>query len=240
LGSVLRCAVSWPIYAALWSCARGPGSQRRSGSPAYGGVMIIQLLTGLLGGLLALAGSLVVLLVQGRQQRALAQDERQWTRRAETYVAVLQYQASGMVEDYRGPRTASEWAIRDELMAKVAAFATDAVRELWQQSALASLSLNEYVSEEWPQWSAATGHAQQELESEMEMDEAFRRYHQAKAHAERRLAEQVHGELNADHRGRSPIRRRQRSGSLTAVPQARESVPDSGVLAGRLVDPDLR
>lgn len=60
--------------------------------------MTAQLLAVLLGGLLALAGSLIDLLFQGRQQRALAQDERLWTRRAETYVAVLQYQGSGMVE----------------------------------------------------------------------------------------------------------------------------------------------
>lgn len=114
-----------------------------------------QLLAVILGGLLALAASLIVLLVQGRQQRALAQDDRLWARRAETYVAVLQYQGSVMLEGYRGAGPARDWAIRDELTAKVAAFATDAVRELWQQSALASLNLNGYVEEDWPQWNAA-------------------------------------------------------------------------------------
>jgi hypothetical protein len=172
--------------------------------------MTAQLQAVMLGGLLALTGSLLVLLVQGRQQRALAQDERLWTRRAETYVAVLQYQGGGMVEGYRGARTASEWAIRDELTAKVAAYATDAVRKLWQQSALASLNLNEYVEEDWPQWNAAEGYERQELEDVMEKDETFRRFRQASADAGRRLGEQIRAELNTDHRGRRPFRRRRR------------------------------
>jgi len=46
-----------------------------------------------------------------------------------------------------------ELAIRDELTAKAAAFASDAVRDQWQQSALASHALEEHVSEEWPEWS---------------------------------------------------------------------------------------
>src|SRR5262249_50739887 len=163
-------------------------SRQASSSAATGGTMTAQLLAAMLGGLLALAGSLVVLLVQGRQQRALAQDERLWTRRAETYVVVLQYQGSAMVEGYRGAGSAGEWAIRDELTAKVAAFATDAVRELWQQSALASLNLNEYVEEDWPQWTAAEGHERYELEDEMEKDETFRRFRQASKDAGQRLA----------------------------------------------------
>jgi hypothetical protein len=173
--------------------------------------MTPQLLAVVLGGLLALTGSLVALLVQGRQQRALAQDERLWTRRAETYVAVLQYQGGGMVEGYQGPRTPSEWAICDELTAKVAAFATDAVRELWQQSALASLNLSEYVEEDWPQWSAAEGHEQQKLEDEMEKDETFHRLRQASDDAGRMLAQQIRAELSTDHRGRNPLQSRRQT-----------------------------
>jgi len=169
--------------------------------------MTAQLLAVILGGLLALVGSLSAMLIQGRQQRALAQDERLWTRRAETYVAVLQYQGSVMLEDYRGAGPTSEWAIRNELTAKVAAFATDAVRELWQQSALASLNLNEYVEEDWPQWMAADGAERHELEDEMEKDETYRRFRQASVDAGRRLAEQVRAELSANRRGWSPLQR---------------------------------
>ena len=62
---------------------------------------------------------------------------------------MLRYQGLGMVEWYQGPRGADEWAVRDELAAKVSAFATDKVRELWQQSALAALKLDGYCQENW-------------------------------------------------------------------------------------------
>jgi hypothetical protein len=77
--------------------------------------------------------------------REREQDERLWSRRADTYVALLQYQGSGMLKGYRGAAGADEWAIRDELTAKAAAFASDAVRELWQQSAKASVMRQHYV-----------------------------------------------------------------------------------------------
>lgn len=92
-------------------------------------------------------------------------------------------------------------AIRDELTAKVAAFATDTVRELWQQSALASLNLNGYVEEDWPQATVAEGCERQELEDQMEKDETYRRFRQATVDAGRQLAEQIRSELNTDHRG---------------------------------------
>jgi hypothetical protein len=82
----------------------------------------------------------------------------------------------------------------------VAAFATDAVRELWRQSASASANLSEHVAEYWPQWSAAKGYEQQELEAEMEKDEAFRRFRQASAQGGRKLAEQIRAELHTEHR----------------------------------------
>jgi hypothetical protein len=167
--------------------------------------MTAQLLTGLLTGLFALAGSVIVLVVQGRQQRSMAQDERLWTRRAETYVAVLRFQGGGMVEWYQGPRGAEEWAVRDELTAKVAAFASDEVRELWQQSALAALKLDDYCQENWPEACSQAAWEDVELAARMEKDETFRRLRQASDDARRRLAERVRAELDTDDsRGRSP------------------------------------
>jgi hypothetical protein len=169
----------------------------------------------ILTGIFALAGSLITYLVQGRQQRALAQDERLWSRQAETYVAMLQYQGSGMIEGYHGAATAKEWAVRDELTAKAAAFASDEVRKLWQESALASYALNEYVSEEWPQWNGgAEGFA---IEDDMEKDPEFRRFRQASTEAGKQLAEQIRTELDIRRRGRRRHSRRGRDqGSLPA------------------------
>jgi len=96
----------------------------------------VSLLSGGLTGLFKLDGVAVTYILQGRQQLALAQDERIRNRRAETYVAMLQYQGGGMVAGDIESATAREWAVRDELTAKVAAFASDEVRDLWQQSAL--------------------------------------------------------------------------------------------------------
>lgn len=69
-----------------------------------------------------------------------------WDRRAEMFVAMLQYQGSGMVEGDIEAATAQEWAVRDELTAKAAAFASDEVRDLWQESAWANRGLQQYVS----------------------------------------------------------------------------------------------
>lgn len=178
--------------------------------------MTTELLVGVLSGLFALAGSLTTLFLQGRQQRAMSREERLWNRRAETYVALLQYQGGGMVEGYRGARTAKEWAVRDELTAKTAAFASDVVRELWQQSASASLNLSDHVSEEWPEWSAAAGDEQDEIENEMEKDQTFCMLRQASADAGGRLAEQIRAEMDPDHCGQySRLSRRGRRGNLT-------------------------
>ncbi len=167
--------------------------------------MTAQLLTGLLTGLFALAGSVIVLVVQGRQQRSMARDERLWTRRAETYVAVLRFQGGGMVEWYQGPRGAEEWAARDELTAKVAAFATDKVRKLWQQSALAALQLDDYCQEEWPEACTLAASEDVELAARMEKDDTFRRLRQARDDTRPRLVEQVRSELDVDHsRDRRP------------------------------------
>jgi hypothetical protein len=162
-----------------------------------------------LTGLFTLAASLGTLFLQGRQQRGMAQDERLWTRQAETYVALLQYQGSGMVEGYRGPRSAQEWAVVDELTAKAAAFASDVVRELWQQTARANLALDGYVEEERPDYGVARGEESLRIEGEMEEeDPEFRRLRQACAEAEKQLAEQIRVELEISRQG-DPRRRRQ-------------------------------
>jgi hypothetical protein len=167
--------------------------------------MTAQLLTGLLTGVLAIAASVIVLVVQGRQQRSMAQDERLWTRRAETYVSVLRYQGLGMVEWYQGPRGADEWANREELAAKVAAFATDKVAKLWQRSAEAALQLDSYCQEEWPEACTLGASEDEELAARMEKDDTFRRLRQARDDARQRLAEQVRTELDPDHsRGQRP------------------------------------
>ena len=163
-------------------------------------------LAGVVTGLFTLAAALATLFLQGRQQRAVVQDERLWSRRAETYVALLQYQGVGMIEGYRGAATDPEWAIRDELTAKAAAFASDEVRELWQQSARASLTLQEYLDDTWPQWSGrAEGLA---IEEEMEKDPKLRRFRQASAEAGKQLAKQIRAELDVSRQG-GPWHRRQ-------------------------------
>lgn len=170
-------------------------------------------LAGIVTGLFTLAAALATLFLRGRQERAAAQDERLWNRRAETYVDLLQYQGSGMImiEGFYGPETATarEWAIRDELTAKAAAFASDVVRELWQQSALASLALEGYVDDAWPEWTT-TGAKRFGLEEEMEEDPEFRRLRQASVEAGKRLAEQIRGELDVKSPGRFRRRRQGR------------------------------
>lgn len=172
------------------------------------------LLTGGLTGLLTLAGVVATLIIQGRQQRGLAQDERMWSRRAETYVAMLQYQGSGMAEGYITAATAREWAVRDELTAKAAAFASDEVRNLWQQSALASLALQEYVDEAWPQ--LTTNAEWTAIEDKAEQDPEFRRFCQASTQASKQLAEQIRAELDIGRPGRPRRRQGQNQGSLPA------------------------
>jgi hypothetical protein len=164
------------------------------------------LLTGGLTGLFTLAAVVVTYLLQGRQQRALAQDERMWSRRAETYVAMLQYQGSGMVEGYIETASEREWAVRDELTAKAAAFASDEVRDLWQQSALAKRALQEYADENWAELTVV-GAGVLALEDAAEKDPELRRLDQASAWASRQLAVQIRAELDVARHGRRQQRR---------------------------------
>lgn len=65
-------------------------------------------LASLVTGLFTLAAALTALLLQMRHQRDMAQAERLWSHRAETYVALLQYHGAGLIEEYGGPATAQE------------------------------------------------------------------------------------------------------------------------------------
>jgi hypothetical protein len=98
-----------------------------------------------------------------------------WSRQAETYVAMLQYQSSGMVEGYIETASAQEWAVRD----------------LWQQSALAGVLA---------------------LEDAREKDPELRRLRHAIAQASKRLTVQIRVEL--DHRRRQQCRQGRSQGSL--------------------------
>jgi hypothetical protein len=151
-------------------------------------------LASVLTGLFALAGSLATLFLRGRQERTAAQNERLWSRRAETYVDLLQYHGSGMIEGYRETATAIEWTIRDVLTAKATAFASDEVRELWQQSAKASFEWEAYIDDEWPQLSVAVVDSAEREEAEK--DPEFRRFRQASEEAEKQLAVQIRIELD--------------------------------------------
>jgi hypothetical protein len=162
-----------------------------------GGISMTAVLASILTGLFTLSAAMTTLFLQGRHQREMVQDERLWSRRAETYVALLQYQGMGMIEGYQGSATAREFAMRDELTAKAAAFASDALRNQWQQSALASLALEEHVSEGWPEWSAAKGAQQLDVEQEMEEDLEFRNLRQAVVDARTRLTAQIRAELRS-------------------------------------------
>jgi hypothetical protein len=91
------------------------------------------------------------------------------------------------------------------LTAKVAAFATDKVRKLWQQSAEAALQLDYYCQENWIEACVPEASEDEELAARMEKDDTFRRLRQAREDTRLRLAEQVRAELDTDDsRGRSP------------------------------------
>jgi len=53
-------------------------------------------------GVFTLAAAFSTLWLQARHQRDMAQDERLWSRRAETYLALLQYQGMGVIEGIEG------------------------------------------------------------------------------------------------------------------------------------------
>lgn len=160
------------------------------------------ILASALTGLFALAAALGTLFLQQRHQRAMVREERLWSRRAETYVDLLQYQGGSMLEGYQGGATAREWAIRDEMTARAAAFASDVVRERWQRSAQASLDLVEFVDAMWPELSGTDDPAERaEIEAAMEDSPDFRRFRQTRAEAAEQLARQIRAELGSAREG---------------------------------------
>lgn len=152
-------------------------------------------LASLITGVFTFAAALIVLFLQQRHQRDLALDARIWDRRAEVYVDLLQYQGQGVIDGYRGPATGREWAVRDELTARAAAFASDAVRDLWQQSARASQVLQEYVRDYYPEWGTAGPPENYLLELKMEEDPTFCTYKKHLADASDRLIREIRAEL---------------------------------------------
>ncbi|MBQ1159453.1 hypothetical protein KBZ21_15220 [Streptomyces sp. A73] len=150
----------------------------------------------LLGGALALAGGVATSLLERRRAR----EERIWNRRAELYVDLIRYQGGGMVEGYRGPRGREEWAVAGQLSARAAAFASDAVQKLWQDSARASRALSDYVAEDWPQWNVAQyGEWEdvEDVEAQMEQSATFQEFSRASQEAAQRLIQRIREELGA-------------------------------------------
>ena len=104
---------------------------------------------------------------------------------------MLHYQGSSMVEGYVEATTDREWTVRDQLTAKAVAFASDEVRDLWQQSARANLALQSYVDEEWPELTVGAGVLA--IEDATEKDPGLRRLRQASAQVSKQLAVQIRG-----------------------------------------------
>ncbi|MCU1643107.1 MAG: hypothetical protein JWN03_3382 [Nocardia sp.] len=163
-------------------------------------------MTTLLPAATALAGSFGTLVLQARYQRIRAREDRVWSRCAETYIDLLRYQSSGMSE-HSETATANELAVREDLSAKVAAFASKAVYELWQQSATASLDLEQYIENNHPDWFYADDYFESKrFEAAAEEDEDYRRVRKTKTDAEQKLAERIRKELHVDsHRKQAPI-----------------------------------
>jgi hypothetical protein len=110
----------------------------------------------ILAGAFGVFGTAFGAFITQRGQRTAAQEERVWTRQAETYLLMLQHHGSGMVDEDIETASEAEWAIRDELTAQANAFASDVVLKLWQESARANLRLNSYAEENWTELTVAS------------------------------------------------------------------------------------
>lgn len=190
----------------------------------------LSLLVAGLTGTFTLAAALSTQHIQGRRQRDLAQDDRIWSTRAETYVELLKFQGAGMVEGDIESATQPEWSVRDELTAKASAFASAEVWDLWQRSARASLALNQYAEEEWPQLMVEDAPPYAFGEA-IASDPELRRLRQAIDDAGRELARQIRVELDFSRRKRRwyQLKRRDQY-SLPAPPKGTPptSLPPAG------------
>ncbi|MFZ4250373.1 hypothetical protein ACOZDF_34620 [Streptomyces griseoincarnatus] len=129
-----------------------------------------QLLAVLAGGVLALGGSLL----QARHQRQQAHDERVWTRRADLYVDLLSDSDSR------------------ELKARVQAFASDRVQQLYEPYKTAYEQRNFYALE--------NGGVDVLGEFEPPNNDEMRRLNEVFSQREKALVDQVRAELRIGHR----------------------------------------
>ncbi|MEU1815181.1 hypothetical protein ABZ543_08280 [Streptomyces roseifaciens] len=109
----------------------------------------------LLGGMLALAGSLGAASLQARHQRKHARASELWNRRAELYLDLLTHlrgtvsfaaDSDPLLVAY-GPQSGEDYQLRHELRARVTLFASQEVRDLWARAADAALHLHAEVFE---------------------------------------------------------------------------------------------
>ena len=138
-------------------------------------------------------------------QRTAAQEERVWTRQAETYLLMLQHHGSGMVDEDIETATEAEWAIRDELTAQANAFASDAVLKLWQESARANLRLNSYAEENWTELTVASA-TWEAKEDAYARDAEFRGLRREVEQTGERLTARIRYELKTSRRRRRWLR----------------------------------
>lgn len=156
---------------------------------------MITVLVAILTGMFTLVAPLMAQSMQGRRERDAAHDDRLWNRRAETYVSMLQFQGSGMIEGYQGSATARELAVREELTARAAAFSSDSVWTLWQTSAKAHMDLQQYVEENWPEATVLGASEDAELDARMHEDPDFLAVEQVLDDAKQRLTRKIRDEL---------------------------------------------
>jgi hypothetical protein len=183
------------------------------------------MLTAILAGAFGVFGTVFGAFITQHLQRNAAQEERIWTRQAETYLLMLQHHGSGMVDEDIETATEAEWAIRDELTAQASAFASDVVLRLWRESARANLRLNSYAEENFPELTVASA-TWEEKETAYESDAEFRRLRQEVEDTGKRLTARIRAELKT-----SRLRRRRLRGPHTSLDHPSRSVAGPDAMA---------
>ncbi|MEU2717008.1 hypothetical protein [Streptomyces sp. NPDC007205] len=101
---------------------------------------LVGLIGTIVGGVIALAGSVTSTWLQARRQRDLAHDERMWTRRADLYVELLAADGAeasptrGHPSDLDVPPDPAVELSLTQLRARVDAFASVHVARLWREA----------------------------------------------------------------------------------------------------------
>jgi hypothetical protein len=183
------------------------------------------MVTAILAGAFGVFGTVFGAFITQHLQRNAAQEERIWTRQAETYLLMLQHHGSGMVDEDIETATEAEWAIRDELTAQANAFASEVVLRLWQESARANLRLNSYAEENWPELMVASA-TWEAKETAYENDAEFRGLRQEVEDTGKRLTARIRAELKT-----SRHRRRWLRGPQTSPDHPSRSVTEPDVMA---------